>query len=287
MNVHPDRAELDLFVSNRFADSARVRAIAAHLAECEFCREYCDNYRLQVAVETENDKTELTPEDRAFADRLYHSALRGKVIALNVLPTAPTFAQMYLAADGQSPESRPVTNLATLYSEDPELVLRVMRDTAQGIDYLQLIGADPELVAHALIQIPEIPREFVADASGRVNLGREELKEFEKLRWQIKLPDARFDLRPLVYDPEHVESVQEITLETEQHDRILVTLAGKTAGKQILIRVLALDGKSDFGSVRVSISQQSVHAVNQVTPNQIVPFDYIDPNQEINIRLFR
>ena len=287
VNVHPDRAELELFVSNRLADPVRAQRISAHVAECQFCREYCDNYRIQLETETVVDKMELTSEDRAVADRIYQNALRGKAIALNVLPMAQNLAQIYLAADGLASGSQPVTNLATLYSEDPELVLRVMRDSAQGIDYLQLIGADPELVAHALIQIPEIQREFVADASGRVNLEREELKDYENLKWQIKLPDARFDLRPLVYDPEHVESVQEITLETEQHDRILVTLAGKTAGKQILIRVLALDGKTDFGSVRVSISQQSAHAVNSVTPNQVVPFDYIDPNQEINIRLFR
>lgn len=285
--VHPTKDELNLFVSNRLTDTARLQPIETHIAECEFCREYCDLYRQEQALQTEADNMEITETDRLIADRIYNQAMAGRVIPLNVMTAAQSPGQTHIAADGTGRTIKPTINLATLYSEEPEMVLRVMRDFEQGFDYLQLIGTDPELTAHVLIQIQEIKKEYVTDAFGRAVVPKGELGDVETLHWEIKLPDAHFDLRPVVYDPEHVESVREVTLETDQHDRILVTFASKTAGKQILIRVLELDGQTDYDSVRVSISQQQLQEVKNVTPNQIVPFAIIDPNQGINIRLYR
>ena len=285
--VHPTKDELNLFVSNRLTDTTRMRSIEAHIAECEFCREYCDLCRQELALQSEADAVEITETDRLIADRIYNQAMAGRVIPLNVMSTGQSLGQTHMAADGSGKTIRPAINLATLYSEDPEMVLRVMRDSEQDIDYLQLIGTDPELTAHVLIQIPEINKEYVTDDFGRAVVPKGELGDVETLHWEIKLPDVRFDLRPVVYDPEHVESVHEVTLETDQHDRILVTFASKTAGKQILIRVLELDGQTDYDSVRVSMSQQQLQEVKNVTPNQIVPFAIIDPNQGINIRLYR
>ena len=285
--VHPAKNELNLFVGNKLADGGLAQSIEAHIAECEFCREYCDLYRQEQAVHSEAEAMEITEYDRWKADRIHNQAIAGQVISLNVMSINRSPEQTFMAADGGGKAVRPAASLATLYSEEPEMVLRVMRDFEQNIDYLQLIGTDPELTAHVLIQIPENKREYVTDDFGRVVVPKGELGNVETLHWEIKLPDIRFDLPPVVYDPEHVESVREVTLETDQNDRILVTLASRTAGKQILIRVLELDGQTNYDSVRVSISQEQVHEIKDVTPNQVVPFAIIDPNQRINIRLYR
>jgi hypothetical protein len=284
--VHPDRDALKLFVRKALRDAAQVGPVEEHLAECDFCRDYCELLRAEMASQAEVDAVQITDDDRKLSDSLFQQAMSGRVIALNLM-TSPSSRQVHLAADGAEKYAPAVTNLATLYSEDPELVLRVMRDSEKDTDYLQLIGAHPELTAHVMIRIPEISREYVTDAAGRAIVPRGELGDAESLKWEIKLPDARFELRPMIYDPEHVESLQEVTLETGQHDRVQVTFASKTAGKQILIKVLELDGVADFGSVRVSISQQTTHEVRDVAPHQVVPFAIIDPNQEINIRLYR
>jgi hypothetical protein len=285
--VHPTKDELKLFISNKLADPARVQSFETHLAGCEFCREYCDLQRQDLALLAEADSFQTTAADREYAERLFRQAMLGKVITLNLMPMPLHPAQAHLAADGVDKTTQAVTNLATLFSEEPELVLRVMRDSEKDFDYVQLIGADPELTAHAMIRIPEISREYVTDAFGKAVVPRGDLGDLEKLRWEIKLPDARFDLKPLAYDPEKIESTQEVVLETEQHDRIQITFASKTAGKQILIRVLELDGETDFGSVRISISQQQVQELKAITPRQVVPFALVDPNQGINIRLYR
>jgi hypothetical protein len=285
--VHPAKSELNLFVGNKLTDGALARTIEAHLAECEFCREYCDLRRQEQALRSDIDTMEITEKDRRVADQIYSQALAGRVIPLNVMTAAQPFGEAHLAADGGVKSVRPTINLTTLYSEDPEMVLRVMRDSEQDIDYLQLISANPELTAHVLIQIPEIKKEYLTNDFGRAIIPRGELGVVNTLHWEIKLPDVRFNLKPVVYDPEHVESAREVTLETDQHDRILVTFVSKTAGKQILIRVLELDGQADYDCVRVSISQEQLQEMKDVTPNQIVPFTIIDPNQGINIRLYR
>lgn len=285
--VHPDRDALKLFVGKRLGDAKQMQAIELHLSVCDFCRGYCVQLRAEIASMSDAESFQLNSLDRQLADRLFHEAMSGRVIPLNIMPMPSPLLQACLSADGAKPEFPGVVNIATLYSEDPELVLRVMRDSEQTNDYLQLIGSDPQLTAHVMIRIPEINREYITDTAGKASVRRGELDHAQSLKWEIKMPNAGFELRPIVFDPEQVESSREVILETEQHDRIQVTFAAKTSGKQILIKVLELDGISDFGSVRVSISQQTSHEIRDIAPQQVVPFAIVDPDQEISIRLYR
>ena len=285
--IHPSKHELNLFIDNGLDDAPRVAEISRHLEECEFCRQYWDNYRLYCEAGDEAAKGAISQAAWRLADRLYQQALSGKIVPLQFLPTDGAYERMLLAADSDSDFAPPVINLATLYSEEPEMVLRVMRDTDRNEDYLQLIGAEAELAAQVMIQIPELDREFITDAEGRVSLAGVELDDVEQLKWQIKLPDASFSLQPLHYDPDHTESAKEVSLQTDSGDRIEVIFEDKTEGKQIVIRVLELDGKTDFAPVRVAISQQETRRIKNVAANEPIEFGLIDPQQEINIRLFQ
>jgi hypothetical protein len=191
-----------------------------------------------------------------------------------------------LAADGEGEFSPPVVNIATFFSDNPEVVLRVMRDTEEKRDYLQLVSADPSLVSNVLVRIPEQDKEFLTDSSGKAEITGIPTEDLEELGWQIKMPDAAFSLETLAYDPDSVEYRREIVLETEQNDRIRVSFEGKTEGKQIAISILELDGKTEFDSVRVILSQNDIAETRSITPSQIATFNLSDKVNTIKIRLF-
>jgi hypothetical protein len=64
-------------------------------------------------------------------------------------------------------------------------------------------------------------------------------------------------------------------------------LEEKTEGKQIILQVLALDGKADFEPVRVAVTQSGTIRWADAGPQQPVTFNLTDPSQEIRIRLFQ
>lgn len=284
--MHPSAKELRRFLENRL-DEPSVGRIREHLQQCEFCREFCDSYQLFLDSISRASKEGLPPKALQLADRLYHDALQGKIVCLTPLMAGDIEVPLALAADGDKEFAPHVQNLTTLCSESPEIILRVMRDLDKGEDYLQLISDDPTLSARVMVQIPELKREFITDDNGQATLEGGLPDTPEKLTWQIKMPEAVFSLEPLVYDPDKTEYAEDIILETERKDKIKVTFEGKTEGKQISICILQLDGKTDFGHVKVSVSQQNVSVFKDVKSNELLSFDLIDANDKINIRLFQ
>lgn len=284
--MHPSQKELELFVDNGLADSSKTAEISAHVEECEFCREFCENYRLYKVSIEDAAQEEIPLKALNLGGRLLTQAMSGRIIDLRPLGEQ-NWEKLYMAADGEPDHKPGIINLGTLYSEDPELVLRVMRDSEKGYDYLQLIADDPLIASHVMVRIPEIEKEFLTDDNGRAILDETLAENIAQMKWQIKMPDAVFSLQPLVYDPEAVEYKKEMILETEKKDKIVISFEGKTEGKQITVRIQQLEGKSDFGQVIVSISQQGVSEMVRVTPDKAVSFGIVGPGSEIKIRLFQ
>ncbi len=284
--MHPPREKLKHFVEGSLS-GVESDQVALHVETCEFCREFCDNYAALIES-TRAISGEALP-DRALkmADKLYRQALGGKIISLSPLGGDAPVSDMLLAADGPAERSPRVQNLATHYCEDPEIVLRVMRDPGLEQDYLQLISDDASLVSGVLVQLPQLGREFVTDESGHATLGERSQQNWDELKWQVKMPDAVFDLEPLAYDPEAVQSSTDSILKTDAGDRIQVTLEDLAESKQITIRVLEMDGTDDFDAIRVVVSQEDNRQLKQVGPSQSVAFEITDPHGAINIRLFQ
>ncbi len=283
--AHPTHNELKLLVEERTPDTATREKLAAHVESCEFCREYCENYRTLLQIDADS-AAGLSSAAAAQSAALFAAARRGLVVPLSTLAALSSAAVYRLAADT---ESKPpaVESLATYFSENPEFVLRLMRDHNRERDYLQLAGKAAEASAEVLLRIPDLDREFLTDHEGRVDLELGELEKTAELNWEIKLPDVSFSLSPLQYDPEHTESVSEVALESESGDSIRVTLEQKTEGKQIVLQILALDGRSDFKPVRLAISQANTTQLHDAGPSDLVRFELSDPEQEIRIRLFQ
>ncbi len=282
--MHPSKTDLRLFVDRRLDDSGKESEISAHLEKCEFCREFCDNYRLYIKSFEEASQEEIPEKFKKLADRIYRESFGSRIIYLT--PFEKSATSFRLAADGEK-ESKPnIQNLSTFYSDDPELVLRVMRDKNKGYDYIQLIGENQDIASNVLVQIPELKKEYLTDMRGRAKLEESLLMDLSRLKWQIKIPDAIFSLEPLVFDPETVEYEKEVFLETEKDDKIKIRFEGKTEGKQISIQVLQLEGKTEYGFVRVLISQKNRQQMKETAPDRELRFDVTESGAEINIRLF-
>lgn len=286
--MHPTTDELRSFVNQDEIDADRQKEIAEHLQTCEFCSEFCESYEHYSRTPEYGAGQPLPDKMRRLAENLFDTALRCSIIDLKPLVrTDDPTPVSHLAADGVSDKRTGVHSVATFCSESPEVVLRVMRNPKEGGDYLQLLAEDARLAAHVMVQIPQLGKEYVTDADGRASVDLDADEDLEQLKWQIKMPEAVFSLEPLKYDPDKVEYAEEIVLQTERHDRVDVRFEGRTEGKLLSIRVLELDGQTDFGSVRMAITQQSRSDVMKVQPGQTIEFGPIDSDTTINIRLYR
>jgi hypothetical protein len=283
--MHPSRDELRRFVDNELEEPSAT-TVRNHLKSCDYCRNYVENQHLVLESIKQAEKEAMPQKALKLADRLYEKALAGRIISLKQLLPKDT-PLLRLAADGDK-EFRPrVENITTLCSENPEIVLRIMRDFDKGHDYLQLISDDPALSSHIIVQIPQLQKEFITDENGRAVIDAAVLDKPDQLSWQIRMPDAIFSLEPLVYDPNKTVYSKDIELTTEKQDKIKVTFEGKTEGKQISIRILELEGRTDFGMVRVSVSQRSATLVKDIKRDESLSFDLVDADSTINIRLYQ
>jgi hypothetical protein len=111
-------------------------------------------------------------------------------------------------------------------------------------------------------------------------------KNYSDLKWQIKLPQAVFELEPVRHDPDKVEYSRTMVLESESGDAVEVTLTGHMEGKQVALRVLQLDGKPDFGPLKAIVSQNSDTVAQDVSDAKQAVFAIKDFSKPIHIRLF-
>jgi len=283
--MHPSKDMLERFVIGLIDDTGDRADIRAHLEKCEFCREYCERYGTLLSSVDKQDRTGKTYAGlETKASELHQQALSGRIIQLNILEDGADHERLYLAADGKGEEK--IRNLATLYSENPEVVLRIMRDTIEGYDYAQVISDDPDLAANVMIRLPEMDREFIVDDAGQARIDGLEDRDLEKLKWQLKMPQAVFAVEPLEYDPDRTEQSKEFILETDKGDRLKVTIERKTEGRQVSVQVLELNGKTDFEDARVNILCKSLSQTKGSSPEQVVSFGPIDIADKIHIRVF-
>ena len=280
--VHPPRRHLSRLVDGTLEADLSAEVVA-HVENCEFCREFCEYLRQFNQAIAEAAKQELPVAALAQADRLYQAALVSRVIPLQMLSSETAASRMALAADSENKESDSVRNLTTLYSENPEVVLRVMHDPRLKGDYLQLIADDPSLVANVLVQVPDKNWELLTDAGGRAEFTTGSLQDFEHLKWQIKLPEAVFELRSLP-KPHPTGATAPTVLSNEHGDRIEVGLSAEES--TVSVRVLEIGGRSEFDRITVSVSQERSHALKPAEPGKTVSFELDHPDATVFIRLF-
>ena len=280
--MHPSKDELSQYV-NKSLDDKRLQEISSHVCKCEFCKEYIEEY--MVLSRGFNTEEKLSAKTEQLRETLFEQAFNNKIIPLFILKIENETNNYHIAADGTG-TSTGIENISTLYSEYPEVVLRLMRDNDKNLEYIQLIADDVKLASHVVVEVPELKYRCITDKNGKALIENGKLKDIAQNKWQIKLPDAVFSMEPIVYDPDKTEYLNDMILETEKNDKIKVTLEGKTEGKQITIEILSLDGKDDFGKVNVAVIQDDTVTTHDTTFKKSVSFK-IDKSSEIKIRLFQ
>lgn len=284
-SVHPDKNSLNGYI-DKTGDPSGFERIKKHLETCEFCREYCENHKLMSAADQETSDLATNSKALKLIDHLYQDSIKGRIFELVPLAAQPAADQVLLAADGEAVRPGRVHSLTTQISRDPEIVLNLVRDTAGKRDYLQLMAEDQSLVADVLVQIPELDQEYLTDHEGRAEVESDQAIDWSSLKWQIKMPEAIFELEPLHYDPDEIKTQKDITLTTESGDAIKVRLQSREAGMSIDITVLTIDGKSEFGPIKVSVSQGDTCSLRDSASDQPISFVISNENEKVNIRLF-
>lgn len=283
--MHPTRREIEKAILRLSSEEAQSR-VTDHLGECLICQEVADQFReFQAAIPTVTEEDLLA--SRQVAADLYHNACRGQVVLLTPLPKDPNQDQLCLAADGKSARPSTIEEMATLVSETNDVVLRLMHDHTASQDYLQLVADDQSEIAHTLVQAPSLKQEFITDSSGRVDLPAAGETSWDAVDWQIRMPDAVFDLKPLEFDPDQPDYSHTVELDTDQADRIRVTFEGRSDSSSIVVEVLQLHGETDFAAMRAIVAAgRHGHSAPTVT-GQPISLDLPDSDTPITIRLYR
>jgi len=284
--MHPSRDTLKMLVELRL-NEGEVISVGDHVQDCELCKEFCDNYRSLVESIKSEAQTPLSEKASDLAESLFLPAATRRVIPLESLDASSNYGDYRIAADSSEDQPKHDFSLATLISEDPDLIVRVMRSPEKELDYLHLVSEDESLISGVMVQLPDLGTEFITDQSGHATIGSQIPGDYSKLRWQIRMPDAVFSLEPLNYDRESVLSSNEVTLRSESQDEIAIRFETTAASMQISIRILKLAGRTDFGRLRVAVSQVRSASMEEVAPEKVITFNVADPQDTITIKLFR
>ena len=285
--MHLSIEEIRKFIENKL-QSEELNKVNFHLENCEFCSDLLEKQKLMNEAISESFAQPLPDNFDSEMQKLWQlQSGNSNIIFLNKSIVSAEISITGLAADGTDAGGEVIQNLATVYSENPEVVLRVMREMNIAKDYIQIISEDPKLSNHVMVRLPDLDWEVMTDDSGKAVIGDLADKNYESLNWQIKLPDAVFELEPIKNLSIKKEIEKQFELRTDNNDKIKVKLTGKEDSLQIQIQVEQLNGKTDFGEIKVSICQKEEIIIRQIDGNNIATFDYHNDNDSINIRLFQ
>lgn len=284
--MHPDKNKLKSHVEEILDESSDID-IRRHLGVCEFCRKFCENYKTMLDSGEIAGLNSVPFDAWRLADRLYDNAIGTGSIPLLLFDSEADIGRPFLmAADGGESRETAIENLANLYSENPEIVMRIMRDKNQSKEFLQLISDDQTLVSNVMVQLPDLDKIYITDDEGIAEIESDTARECQKLKWQIRLSSTVFQLEPLTYDPEKIESFRETILENEKGDKIQVHLLKKTEGLEISFKVLEIEGNKEYRDLKAIVSQDKDSKIFDIIPAREFVYKIRDSKDRVKIRIF-
>lgn len=284
--MHPSNDILKKLLELRLnADEAR--SVQDHILSCELCQEFCDYYRSLVNSIRQEEGAPLPADAPRLANALYTGTFEERVITL--LPLAKKSGYQYhrIAADSSCDQPNHDFSLATLFSENPDVILRIMRDPKAKRDYLHLVSEDESLVSGVLVQLPDLDTEFLTDQSGHAIIGTELVGDYSELQWQIRMPHAVFQLEPLIDEHDSIEFSKEIRLQSESEDEVEVRFEKKGSARQLAVRIVKFAGETRFENLKVAVSLKHSSSLENAKSDRIILFNISDAEDRIVIRLFK
>ncbi len=281
--MHP--SDLDLLRFARLPAQKRNPSdpVAIHVNVCDECREellLMEEWLADTNAQTPGPTVRSQFEEAVL--RLLQRRRSNLSLTLMDMPYDPV-AGYSLAADGVSAPVAGLQHRATLYSEDPEVILRVMHDPSTGCDMLQLTADDPSLTKHVYIHLSDPPAGFLTDEWGRAEIPAESLGDPAAQSWRLQLPDASFMLKPL----EQSRAANETVIELPDGDSVAVTFLPDSKGLSLRVRPLRIHGHESIERVRVVVCQSGGRwqAVDTRAPGECVAAN-LTSDSPIEIRLF-
>jgi hypothetical protein len=188
-----------------------------------------------------------------------------------------------LAADGVAVPQAGLQHRATLYSEVPEVVLRVMHDPATDRDVLQLTADDPALSGHVFIRYGEPPVDVLTDERGIAEIPAKSIDDPTALSWHVQLPDASFTLKAL----DAPRLPDETVIDLPHGDRIAVAVMSDTSGLSLRVRPLRIHGQEQIGRFRAVVCQSGGRwQVVDTPPSGECVAANLSSDEPIEIRLY-
>lgn len=281
--MHP--TDLDLLRFARLLAQKRDPSdpVAMHVTGCDECRE--EFLLMEEWLADTNTQTPGQPVRSQFEETVLR-LLRRRTSNLSLTPMdmpKESGAGYSLAADGVATPPAGLQHRATLYSEDPEVILRVMHDPVTGRDMLQLTANDSSLTKHVYVHLSDPPAEFLTDEWGRAEIPAQSLGDPASQSWRLQLPDASFMLKPL----EQSNAASETVIDLPDGDSVAVTFLADAKGLSLRVRPLRIHGQESIERVRVVVCQSGGRwqAVDTRAPGECVAAN-LTSDSPIEIRLF-
>ncbi len=282
--MHPSDLELLRYARTLAADRDQSASVGMHVKVCEQCRHelaLMEGWLSQLSSVVAAVPVKRSPFEEVALGLLQS---RPTVIALTAfeMPDSPVVAHA-LAADGTAIATPGLQHRATLYSEDPEVILRLMHDPVNQTDIVQLTAGDPALTRHVYIRLGDPPREILTDERGMAQIDSTTVADPLSLAWRLQLPDASFVLKPLAREKQEGDRV----LDLPDGDQIAVTVLQDAAGISLRIRPLRIHGLEVVDHLRVVVCQSGGRwqVVDSHASGECVAADLL-PDAPIEIRLF-
>lgn len=217
LNHHLEEHMIETFVRHpESLDTEERQMVAAHLERCPACRsiaEYLRNFH--EALEGAGEKPPPGLDD--FVAKLFPSAHLVPLFPYRAEP-APGYVSevdaVVLAAKSPGPESARFELVATLASAQQDTLLRILRDRQGNALRFYILAEDQRKYAHAIISMPALDIEVVADENGRGALeeGGKPISDWADLKCLLRLPvgEARIEGKQLRAASQHDPFVTKI-----------------------------------------------------------------------------
>ena len=96
--MHPDHMELRRYCDGTLSGT-EADGVEEHVQDCKFCREFCDEYRVLSSSIDEPAAESLPDQVKDLADRIFRTALSGRMIPLSPFESGCSPEPSCLAAD--------------------------------------------------------------------------------------------------------------------------------------------------------------------------------------------
>ncbi len=249
--MHPSDLELIQFARKLAAERDPRDPVAVHLVDCGLCRDELSLMEEWLADQNTQDST--LPLRSPFEEAVLKLLQRPcSVIPLTILEMPQrTGVGHSLAADGILMPQAGLQHRATLYSEEPEVLLRIMHDPATQRDVLQLTADDPVLSGHVFIRYGDPPTDVLTNERGIAEIPAKSIDDPMALSWRVQLPDASFTLKAL----DAPRLPDETVIDLPDGDRIAVAALSDPAGLSLRVRPLRIHGREQIGRFRAVVCQ--------------------------------